>query len=896
LIGKRLGHYEVIGALGAGGMGEVYRARDTRLDREVAIKVLPEDFAADAERLARFEREAKLLASLNHANIAGIYGFEEVDGVLFTAMELVEGETLEERMARPGGVELEEILQIAGQIATALEGAHESGVVHRDLKPANVKITPEGYVKVLDFGLAKALLDDGPAPETSPDLSQSPTMLQATGAGMILGTAAYMSPEQARGKPVDKRTDIWAFGVVLYEMLTGRRAFEGETVSDVIAAVLTAETDLAELPASTPAGVARLLGRCLERDPRQRLRDIGEARIALQQLDEPDALSASAVDPPRRRASASGWLWAVTAASLLIALVSLAWPDGRESVPERTMRFGLEAPAEGVLARVASPVLFSPDGDRLVYTIQDGLRLELRQRFVDTPGLSPIAGSEGGRDAFFSPDGEALAFFADGYLKRVPLAGGVPETVTPATNSRGGAWNPRATIVFTPTTDDPLFEVEVEGGEAEAISTLDLEQGERSHRWPDVLPGGDAVVFSIAYETGNPRDDAAVAVLDLATGRHEILVRNAVYPRYVAGGHLLYIQDGDLYAAPFDLSDRSLVGPARVVQEGVDTSRNNGASRYSVSQHGDLVYVGSRSDDQRVPLVWVDRDGNEVPLAAEHRDYANISLVPETNVAFVEIGDPSAAIWTYDLSRDALSPVTIGGVAYGPIASADGSRIAFETVRGPLAGILTVAADGTDERRVTRTQRAHVPTSWGVDGTILYTNFGDRLEVWAVEHDDETSARPLVVGEHNFGGAVFSPDQRWIAYVSDESGRLEVYLRPYPSLDARYPVSTSGGRAPRWSRNGDELFYISEDGLMSVAIATDPTVEIGRPQLLFRRSFPMSESGLVYSLMAGYDVDVDARRFLMARQTPEPEVLQTPRLVLGFTNELLSSDAGAERR
>jgi Tol biopolymer transport system component len=433
-----------------------------------------------------------------------------------------------------------------------------------------------------------------------------------------------------------------------------------------------------------------------------------------------------------------------------------------------------------------------------------------------------------------------------------------------------------------------LFRVDAAGGEPTAISTLDAAAGERSHRWPDVLPDGTAALFAIAYQTGNPLDDASVALLDLATGEHEVLIRNAAYPRYTGDGHLLYIQNGDLFAVPFDPATRTIGGTPRLVQEQVRSSDTNGGASYSVSRRGDLIYLQETRGDQRVPLVWVDRDGSEELLPAQERDYGSVRLAPGPGLIFAEVSDPSAAVWVYDLTRETLSPLTTRGVSYGPVSSPDGQQVAFEAIRDGLAGIMIIAADGTDEHRLTSTTGAHIPTSWAPDGsTIAYMNATrDRpIEVWGVDPEDGDSARALLTGDYNVGGAVFSPDSQWMAYVSDESGRMEVYLRPYPALDARYAVSNAGGRAPVWSRDGSELFFVTDEGLMSVAIDRDPELRISRPQLVFARFFPHSVSGLAYDQNAHYDVAPDGR-FLMPRISADTGPPPIARLVLGFTTAL----------
>ncbi|HEV2063125.1 MAG TPA: protein kinase, partial [Thermoanaerobaculia bacterium] len=588
--GTRLGPYEILAPLGAGGMGEVYRARDGKLNRDVAIKVLPEAFALDAERLARFRREAQVLASLNHPHIAAIYGLEESGGVEALVLELVEGQTLAERLAR-GALPVDEALEIARQIADALEAAHEKGIVHRDLKPANVKLTPQGKVKVLDFGLAKALSGD----RSSPEVSTSPTMTAAaTQAGVVIGTAAYMSPEQARGKAVDKRADVWAFGVVLWEMLTGRRLFEGDTVSDVLAAVLRHELDWKLLPPQTPAAVRRVLHRCLERDPARRMHDIADARLEMDEAPEPVPGALGVAGPRGFQRSASAW----AAAAVILALVAAAgwWralSAARPALRERTA-FEVSIPAGDGLAFDDTPILaFSRDGRRLVYAADRG---GARQLFLRTLGEiegHPLEGTSGGRSPFFSPDGQWIGFFAEGKLKKVQAGGGPPQTICDDTTAhRGAAWAEDDTIILTPEYAAGLFRVSARGGKLEPLTKPDASKGERTHRWPEVLPGGEAVLFTIGYEKspGN-YDDAKVAIFDRKTGRTRILLEGASMARYAPSGHLLFVRARQLLAVPFDLSRREATGEPFPVSEKIAGDPSSGIGYFAVGGDGSFAFV-----------------------------------------------------------------------------------------------------------------------------------------------------------------------------------------------------------------------------------------------------------------------------------------------------------------
>ncbi|MFQ5742512.1 MAG: protein kinase, partial [Acidobacteriota bacterium] len=627
MVGKTLGHYEIVELLGAGGMGEVYRARDTKLERDVAIKVLPEDFASDQDRLARFEREAKLLASLNHANIATIHGLEDADGVRFIAMELVEGETLGERIARSGRIEVNEALEIARQIAEALEAAHDKGVIHRDLKPANVKVTPDGKVKVLDFGLAKVYEADG----ISSDISHSPTMAVATQAGVILGTAAYMSPEQARGRPLDKRTDIWAFGCVLFEMLSGEPAYDGETVSDTMAAILKEPPDWDALPDSAPAAGRRLLRRCLEKDPANRLRDVGDARIEIREALHAPAGDRSVVGRGAKPSRTALW-WTAGAAFALGALAStLADVNFGQSIPPqpsppRHLAITLSPDAPVEIETWRPSIALSPDGTRLVYVANRGGKREILLRRLGEDDAQPIPGTEDGYGPFFSPDGASRGVVAGYELKTVALSGGAAVTlarVAPVT--RGATWGTDGTIVFTSNPNGGLVRLAAtgEGFPEDAFATVERDpmivedtqtltnanpqQGEYSHRWPTFVPGGGAVLFTV--DTGSSFDNASIAVLSLNTGAKKDLFPGGTNAVYSPTGHIVFAQGGSLYAVPFDRERLELTGPRVRILDGVLTEPG-GAAHFALSRDGSLVYVpGERLQPNR-KLVWVDREGN----------------------------------------------------------------------------------------------------------------------------------------------------------------------------------------------------------------------------------------------------------------------------------------------
>ncbi|MEE9236055.1 MAG: protein kinase, partial [Candidatus Acidoferrales bacterium] len=659
----RLGHYKVLEPIGAGGMGEVYRARDERLNRDVAIKVLPEAFARDADRLARFQREAQLLASLNHPNIGSIYGLEEDDGISCLVLELIEGPTLAERIAR-GPLPLQEALKISRQMAEALEAAHDRGIIHRDLKPGNVKVTPEGMVKVLDFGLAKAL-EGEPA---AVDVSKSPTLgAPASQVGILLGTAGYMSPEQAKGKPVDRRADIWAFGVVLVEMLTGKPLFEGETVSETLAAVMMREPDLSALPGDTPPPIRRLLTRCLQKDPRQRLQAIGEARIVMEDLlagkvEEAVVPGAAAViaQPAWRRLLPWGLLVVVAVGA---ATAVAFWSPWQSEPVQQPMRLRVEiSPENPLYVDLGAAAALSPDGTKLAYVAGSGANRMLYLRTLEQYEGAPLSGTEGARSPFFSPDGQWIGFFTNNKLKKVSVAGGAPLTLCDTQQNRGGTWGPDDTIVFAPDITTGLSRVPASGGTPEPIT--ERQQGERSHRWPSFLPDGQHVLF-IGQRGGQDYDDASIEVLNLETGERKVVHEGGTYPRYLPTGHLAYIRDGTLFAAPFDLDRLEVTGtPAPVLQEVLSTpggTSGTGAAQYAFSQNGLLVYLTGTPAVQKFPIVWVDRRGNVTPMVEDQRNYSMPRLSPDgTRLALVIEEESSTDIWVYDIERGAMTRLTFG--------------------------------------------------------------------------------------------------------------------------------------------------------------------------------------------------------------------------------------------
>jgi eukaryotic-like serine/threonine-protein kinase len=888
--GTRLGSYEVTAKIGVGGMGEVYRARDTRLDRDVAIKILTKSFAHDPDRLARFEREAKTLASLNHPNIAIIHGFEESNGIHALVMELVEGPTLADRIAQ-SPVPFDEALPIARQIAAALEAAHDQGVIHRDVKPSNIKLRPDGTVKVLDFGLAKAF---APAASLGADAATSPTVsIHATQAGIILGTAAYMAPEQARGKPVDKRADIWAFGCVLYELVTGRRAFEGEDVSSTMAAVLKSEPKWSAIPPTAPPGLRHLLGRCLHKDPKERLRDIGEARIAID-LALTGAAEESAPSAIARRAP---W-WrrlAIPAAMLLagsILTAALVWLAGRSTVVRpRPSRFTIAALN---VSGVGRDVALTPDGSRVIYVGANGTTLFMRP--LDQLEAIPLVHSSAPRDPFVSPDGQWVGFFDAGLtLKKVPITGG-PTVLVARLDSfeRGATWVNDTIIFATQSTTTGLQRVSADGGAPVVLTRPDPARGELGHCWPEMLPGGNTVLYT-ATATGGLAA-AAIVAFDLRSNRSTILLRGGSDARYGPIGHLLYGAAGTLRAVRFDSSRLTVVGPSTLVVPQVRTT-SFGAVAAGLSRDGTLVYVagGAESDADRT-LAWVDRSGRETPIAAPPRAYYFPRVSPDgAHVAANAVVDQNSDNWVWNLARATLTRVTSDpAVDQAFVWSPDSQRLLFSSNRSGVFNLFSQAVDGAGAvERLTESTNAQIPTAVLPDGTRLVfseTSPTTGFDVMALQLDGTRQVLPLVQTPFDERNGIVSPDARWLAYEANDTGAFEIYVRPFPDVArARWQVSTNGGAYPVWAPSGQELFYFTPDGTMMRVVvaggasraATRPvnaaTWEAGVPTKLIEGRYVVSTGG---NFPRNYDIAVDGQRFLMLKARANDPTAVLPQIVV----------------
>jgi Tol biopolymer transport system component len=872
-------------------MGEVFRARDTRLNRDVAIKVLPPLFADDPDRLARFGREAQTLAALNHPNIAQIHGLEEShgpgSGVRALVMELVEGEDLSAIIAR-GPVPLADALPIARQIADALEAAHELGIIHRDLKPANVKVRPDGTVKVLDFGLAKAL--DPADSSSAANALHSPTMTQrATAIGTIIGTAAYMAPEQARGKAVDRRADIWAFGVVLYEMLTGARGFPGDDLSEVLATVLKTDPNWHALPAETPPAVRRLLRRCLEKDPRKRLSSIADARLELEESD-PVASASTSIGKGGgiRPLSVVGIVAAAMAATAAAMLLAGSWRTGAGgSTPGAVtspIRLTISLPpGDEVTDTNYLPLAISPDGSGIVYVgLRDGIRhLFLRKLSEIDSALLP--NTDGGRMPFFSPDGQWIGFFTNTQLKKLAVSSGAVQNVLSiSTEPRGGVWAPDGAIYYAPHNFAPLWRVAASGGTPVEATRLDVARGEVSHRWPQLLADG-SLLFS-AW-TGPGPDEHAIVNHNPATGGPRMLTTTGDTPRFVATGHLVYARLDALFAVPWRDLTQGLDDAAPIPLPELPRIENEGAADYVISPNGTLAYVAGGPARYAQRVVWVDRAGRVEPLPLPEKDYEAVALSPDGQRAVLQIREGAIGLWLYDFARQTLTPfATASGSSQAAAWTPDGRRIVYRGTRQGTRNLYWKPTDGSgdEERLTTKPGVVHTPTSVSPDGRwVAFAEGGGSVQgtTWVMSLTGDRTPRVFVKGGV---AAEFSPDGQWIAYQSAESGNLEVYLAPFPGPGPRIPVSAGGGESPSWSRDGSELFYTRADRLMSVSITRGPTLSVSAPRMLFEGRFRGS-----LNTVTPFDISLDGRRFIRVQQAQPDRAVTRIEVVLNWTGQLV---------
>jgi len=875
-------------------MGEVYQATDTNLKRAVAIKVLPASLAADADRLARFQREAEVLAALNHPGIAAIYGLERSGVVTALVMELVEGEDLSQRIAR-GALPLDEALPIARQIAEALEAAHEHGIVHRDLKPANVKVRPDGKVKVLDFGLAKAIepVDVG----SSSSLSMSPTITTPamTQAGMILGTAAYMAPEQARGKPVNKRADIWAFSCVLYEMLTGRRAFGGDEVSDTLALVLTRDPDWAALPPDTPASIHRLLRRSLEKDRARRLADISDAKFDIEEALQPQTARAPVTTGASVPAALRAWLpYAVGIGGMLAALfMFVRWAPWRTAPTAALERLRVEIGADASMAIDPAPaVALSPDGTVLAFVARaaNATASQLFVRRLDQLEARPLAGTERAYGPFFSPDGRWIGFFAGTQLKKVAVTGGAPVALATAPSARGGSWGDDDAIVFAPDTTPGtrLLRVSAAGGAAEPITPP--AQDEVTQRWPQLLPGGKGLLYT-SHRAAIGFDDARVMVQPLPSGTPRVVQPRGYHGRYLASGHFIYIADGTLFAAPFDLNRLATTAVPVPVLDGISVLARSGAAQFSVSRNGALAYVPA-APVQSDPISWMDASGKASPLGGMPTTPSSFSFSPDgTRLALSGVTGTGAVVWLYDIVRDTRQRLATEMPARSPEWTPDGRYVSFFTGGAsgtPNGELLWQLANGSSPPQRLAGHLQFMFGSWHPANRSMIlgvrTEQGRELRILPVEGDDNAGWKggtpaPFTNEKLLEGAPRFSPDGRWVAFASGETNESLVNVVPYPGGSVRWQISSEPASDPQWSRTARQLFYLTRDGVIKVV---DYTVDGDVFQALKPHPFAAAQP----SPATAYAVHPDGKRMAVLFQSTSVSSQRQVVLVTGFFDEL----------
>jgi serine/threonine-protein kinase len=914
LIGRRLSEYEVQAWIGAGGMGEVYRAHDVKLGRDVAIKMLPGFLAGDPGRAERFKREARILATLNHPHIGAIYALEESAGILGLVLELVEGPTLADRL-KAGPLRIRDALAMARQTADALEAAHAKGIVHRDLKPANIKVTADGTVKILDFGLAKAV-----AERTDLSPTRRPTV-DLTAEGIVLGTASYMSPEQARGLVVDTRTDIWAFGCVLYETLTGRRAFRGDSIADCLAAILGSEPDWSALPPSTPPTIVGLLQRCLDKDVQRRLAQIGDARLeldsAMARRSRPAIVAARLASIARRvprAAYVGGVAVIVVAAGLGVRAVQ------QMTAKPQQVEVGL-ATDEFIPPTHSSELALSPDGTVIAYasmkamgpmpkmnaTLSGGATPDMSDS-VPTMSMSeqiyvrplaqdhakPIGGALGSAP-FFSPDGKWLGFWhaPTGTLRKVALTGGAPIRICSAVSGiAGGAWGPNDTIVFA---WFDLFSVSAAGGTPKLLLKVDEQHGDRFYRHPSFLPSGKAVLFTVGMADNYSYDDANIGVLSLATGEKKILIEGGSSARYSPSGHLIYARGGKLLAVAFDPDKLQVVGQPFPVVDGVFMSANTGMAAYSISSDGRLVYAaGPLERGARIP-VWVDRKGQATALPLTPRSYLHPKLSPDERQLAIEVEGASHDIFTYDFARGALTKMSFDGASHWPLWTPNGRRLTYRSWKTGTMTMWWMPADRSGAPELlTNVGSMQSPESWSPNGaTLAFTQMDDPesgSDIYTLSLDGNRIPHALIRTKFSEGSPKFSPDGKWLAYSSNESGRPEVYAMTFPGPGPTIQLSTEGGTDPVWRRDGRELYYRNGDQMMAVAVSGGAATTFAKPAVLWEARYLAgvgSSCGMSGPTSANYDATADGERFLMIEDKSEVLECKLLRVVTNWSRKLL---------
>jgi eukaryotic-like serine/threonine-protein kinase len=875
--GTKLGPYEVLSPIGAGGMGEVYRARDTRLDRNVAIKILPTHLSSDPLRKQRFEREAKAISSLNHPHICVLHDIGHQDGIDYLVMECVEGETLAKRLEK-GALPLEQVLKFGAQIADALDKAHRTGIAHRDLKPANIMLTQTG-AKLLDFGLAKPTAVVSGATLTAVATRATPV----TAEGTIVGTFQYMSPEQIEGKELDGRSDIFSLGSVVYEMLTGNRPFPGKSNLSVASAILEKEpAPIVTLKPQTPPALDHAIRRCLAKDPEERWQTARDLQLELKWMAEPGSQSGIPLHGASPRKTSERLAWASVAIAGLVAVALGIGFVGRTPTHPQPMRLTAEIGADVKLYPNYGPsAILSPDGSRLAFLASGAdQKRRIYVRSLEQTQATPLSGTENARNHFFSPDGQSLGFFADGKLKKISVLGDTATTLCDAPDDRGGSWGEDGAIVFTPYFGAPLFRIESSGGTAKPITALDTETGELSHRWPQVLSGGKMILFTASAITGN-FENADIVLYSVATGRRKTLHRGGFHARYLPSGYVVYMHEGSLFGLPLNLDRMETSGqPARIL-ENVATNSGTGGAQFAFSQTGNLVYLAGGTVLPDVYLDWMDREGKFTHLYPTPAQYFTPAFSPDgKHLAFTKPDGGRNDVWVYEWERDALTRLTFDGEANSnPAWTPDGRRLAYSTVeKGSQSNIYWKRADGGGEvMKLTDSKNAKNPFSWRSDGKVLaFTQLnpetrwdimtlslqGSEASGWKAEEP-----KSFLNGAYDELDPTFSPDGRWLAYYSNESGTFEVYVRPFPGPGGKWLVSANGGMTPRWSRNGKELFYHTIDNRLMVAeyTASGDSFNAGGPRQWSSGQFTARGP------TRNFDVHPDGKRIVVMK-TPDAEI------------------------
>ena len=903
--GDRLGPYEIVASLGAGGMGEVYRAKDTRLNRVVAVKAMHASFAEHPERVARFEREAQLLASLNHSNIAAIYGVEEAGGSIFLVLEFVDGRSLAD-ILKSGAMPVSEAIALAKQIADALAAAHERGIIHRDLKPANVMVTADGQAKLLDFGLGKTLDGEGSqGGDSSAPSAHSPTMtMAATQAGIIMGTAGYMSPEQAKGRAADRRSDVWAFGCVLYEMLAGSKAFEGEDITETLAAIVRGEPDWARLPPGLPQNVRVLIERCLIKDRAQRISDMSVVRFLMSDtahtMSGPSATSriGAPVAAPRRL------LPFVLAAAVLAAAATFGltrWlaPEGSAASSGATHVSVVLPDGVELGSTPFRPLALSRDGNRVAFIgLHDG-KTQLYVRSLGEPASRALDGTEGAQSPFFSPDGEWIGFFTESKLRKIAVGGAALQTLADAPGHRGGDWGKDGNIYYAPTNISGIWRVPEGGGPATEVTRKDVGNAEISHRWPQLVAGTDTLLFTVW--TGPGDDEHNVAVQKVGAAEHHVLVKGGDAPRYAEKpGLLLYARLGDLFVVPWRPSQTDLgrAVPVAASEHPSDGGGNEGPGNYLVSDGGTLGYLAGGRTRNATRLAWLDRAGALTLAPMPERNYENAVISPDGTRAIVQIREGTTTLWLYDLGRNTFTPIGNRAVSsQAPLFTKDGARVLYRATRQGYRNIYWRAVDGSgdEERLTTKLDVSQTPTSVSRDGQwLLFNENGAQapggVGIWVIRLAGDRTPRQVFTAPDGESDAQFSPDGKWIAYQAPVSSRQEIYVAPFPGPGAKRQVSTEGGQEPLWSRDGRELFFQSGAKLMSVTVTPGAAFAASVPRVVHEGRFVGSING-----NTSWTMTPDGARFLRIQRVEPERAITHLELVLNWFAELKTPAGGGAK-